>query len=433
MFKRKEKKRVDMTEGPFLKKMIIFAIPLILTGLLQSLYNAADLVVVGQFEGDVAVAAVGSTSSLTNLIVGLFMGLSVGSGVLVAHHIGAKEDGEVKKVLNTSVLVSLVLGVIIAAIGFFAAEGLLKLMDTPAEVLKHASLYMRIICLGFPGSMLYNYLASMLRSAGDSKRPLLFLSVSGLVNVVLNVFLAMAGLGVAGVAISTITSQYLSAIMALVYLMKLDGPLHFSFGKVNLDLKKLKKILYIGVPSGIQSSLFSFSNVIIQSSINSFGDDVVAGSAASNNIEGFIYIALNAVYHVTLTFVGQSIGARKYKNIRRLMVYSSLIVVGMGVIFSAVCIIFRYQLVGLYVSSEAAVDAAIRRFMIMLPLYFTCGLMEVFCAGLRSLDRSVTAMVISLAGACGLRILWIQTVFKWFPTPETIFISYPISWILTAL
>ncbi len=434
MLRHREKKKVDMTEGPFLKKMIFFAIPLILTGLLQSLYNAADLVVVGQFRGDVAVAAVGSTSSLTNLIVGLFMGLSVGSGVLVAHHIGAKEDGEVKKVVHTSVLVSVVLGVIIAAVGFFAAEGLLKLMDTPAEVLPYATLYMRIIFLGMPGSMLYNYLASVLRSAGDSKRPLLFLSVSGIVNVVLNVFLVTAfGMGVDGVAVSTIISQYLSAIMALVYLMKTSGVLHFSFKDMKLDIKKLKRILYIGVPSGIQGSLFSFSNVIIQSSINSFGDDIVAGSAASSNIENFIYIALNAVYHVALTFIGQNIGAKKYKNIRRVTAYSIFIVMGIGLIFSTLGIVLRYQLIGLYVSSEAAVEAAVARFMIIVPLYFTCGCMEVFCAGLRAFGRSVTAMVISLAGACGLRILWIQTIFRIFPTPESIYISYPISWIITAL
>ncbi len=434
MFSHREKKKVDMTEGPFLKKMILFAIPLVLTGLLQCLYNAADLVVVGQFRGDVAVAAVGSTSSLTNLVIGLFMGLSVGSGVLVAHYIGARDDREVKKVVHTSVLLSVILGTVIAAVGFGLAELLLRLMDTPAEVLPYATLYMRIIFLGVPGSMLYNYLASVLRSAGDSKRPLIFLSISGVVNVVLNVFLVTAfGMGVEGVAIATIISQYLSAIMALIYLMKTSSVLRFSFKDLKLDFSKLKRILYIGVPSGIQSSLFSFSNVIIQSSINSFGDDVVAGSAASSNIENFIYIALNAVYHVTLTFIGQNVGAKKYKNIRRITIYSVLIVCGMGIIFSSLGIILRYQLMGLYVSSEEAINAALSRFMIIVPLYFTCGCMEVFCAGLRAFDRSVTAMIISLAGACGLRILWIQTVFRLFPTPESIYISYPVSWIITAL
>ena len=431
MFRRK--KNVDMTEGPFLKKMVFFAIPLIITGILQSLYNAADLVIVGQFRGDVAVAAVGSTSSLTNLIVGLFMGLSVGSGVLVAHYIGAKEFAEVKKVVHTSVLVSAILGIVIAIIGFSLSGALLKLMETPSEVLPHATLYMRIICLGIPASMMYNYIASMLRSAGDSKRPLIFLSISGIVNVLLNVLLVTAfNMGVEGVAIATIASQYLSAIMALIYLMRTSGVLRLSLSLLKINWVKVKRILCIGIPSGIQSSLFSLSNVIIQSSINSFGDAAVAGSAASSNIEAFVYISMNAIYHVALTFIGQNVGAKKYKNIRRLTVYSALIVASIGLITGVAGILFRYPLLKLYVTSEAALDAAMIRFLIIMPTYFICGIMEVFCGGLRALDRSMTAMVISLCGACGIRILWINTLFKIYTTPECIYYSYPVSWIITA-
>ena len=432
----RSKKTVDMTEGPFFKKMIAFAIPLIITGLLQCLYNAADLIVVGQYRGDLAVAAVGSTGSLTNLIIGLFMGLSVGAGVCVAHHVGAKEPDEVRKVVHTSVLLAGIFGVIIAIFGFIMAEDFLRLMGTqsePVDVLTPATLYLRIIFLGVPGSMMYNYAASMIRSAGDSKRPLIFLAISGLVNVVLNVILVAGfGMSVEGVAIATITSQYLSAIMALVYLTKTSGPLKLSIKSLRISTSKVKKILYIGIPSGIQSSLFSLSNVLIQSSINSFGDQVVAGSAATANLEGFLYIAMNSIYHVALTFVGQNVGARKYKNIKRLTLYSAIIVVGVGVFCSSVMLIFHKPLINLYVSAPEAVDAAMTRLYMIAPVYFLCGLMEVFCGTLRALDRSVTAMIIALCGACGFRILWIATVFQIYTAPQTVYISYAISWILTA-
>ncbi len=421
-----------MTEGPFFKKMLVFAIPIILTGLLQCFYNAADLVVVGQFRGDLAVAAVGSTGSLTNLIVGLFMGLSVGSGVCVAHHIGAKEPEEVKKVVHTSVVLSLICGIVIAVVGFFLSESLLQMMDTPPNVLPLATLYMQIIFLGVPASMLYNYVAAMMRSAGDSKHPLIFLAISGVVNVLLNVLLiTVFDMSVDGVAIATIASQYLSAIMAIVYLVRKDGVLHLSFGDLRIHGAKVGKILHIGIPSGIQSSLFSISNVLIQSSINSFGDAVVAGSAATASLEGFMYITMNSMYHVALTFIGQSVGARKFKNIKPLTIYSSILVTAIGFISGAILIAFRYPLISLYVSTEASTAAALQRLWIIAPTYFLCGLMEVFCAALRALDRSVTAMVISLAGACGLRILWIQTIFRIFTSPQTIYISYPVSWILT--
>ena len=427
------KKTVDMTEGPFLKKMVAFAIPLIVSGILQSLYNAADLIIVGFFKGDIAVAAVGSTGAITNLTVGLFMGLSVGAGVAVAHHIGAKEYDEVKKVAHTSLLLSAILGAIIAVIGFFASESLLRLMDTPEAVLDHAALYMRIIFLGVPASMVYNYAAAMIRSAGDSKRPMIFLAISGLVNVLFNVVLVTAfGMGVDGVAIATIVSQYLSASMSVVYLFKTSGPLRISMQNMRISWSKVRKILYIGVPSGIQSSLFSFSNVLIQSSINSFGDTVVAGSSASSNIEAFMYVSMNAVYHVALTFIGQNVGARKFKNIRRLTLYSALIVSAVGIGSAILLTVFRYPLLHLYIDSPEAIEAALLRFSIIVPTYFLCGLMEVFCGGLRALDRSVTAMIISLAGACGLRILWIETVFKLYPSPQTIFISYPVTWVVTA-
>ena len=428
-----KRKELNVTEGSLLKKIILFAIPLILTGLLQQFYNAADLIVVGMFEGEIALAAVGATGSLTNLVVGLFMGLSVGAGVSVAHHIGAEEHGELKRVIHTAIPVAFVLGVVVCIFGFIFAPDLLRLMDNPETVIAHSTLYIRIIFLGLPASMVYNYAASMLRSAGDAKHPVIFLSVSGIVNVALNVVLiAVFHLGVAGVAIATITSQYLSAIMILVFMMRSDDYMHFSPKDMCFDKKKIGKILYIGIPSGLQSCVFSIGNVMIQSSINSLGETVMAGSAAASNLEGFVYIAMNAIYHVSLTFVGQAVGAKAYGHIKKIVAYSSAVVTVLGLFCGIMILVFNRQLVGLYApDNEAVLNEAFKRLMIILPAYFLCGNMEVFCGAMRAMGKSITAMVVSLAGACGLRVLWVQTVFRFVRTAECVYYSYPISWFLT--
>ena len=418
----------------YFKKILFFAIPLMLTGVLQTLYNAADLVVVGRFEGELALAAVGSTGSLTNLILGLFMGLSVGAGVCVAHSIGAKQDKDVSEILHTSVLIAIIFGVVVGVIGFFLAPELLKLMDTPENVIDKASLYVRIIFIGAPGSILYNYCAAMLRASGDSKRPLLFLTVSGLINVGLNVFLvAVLHMGVAGVAVATIASQAVSAIMAILYLRKNKGPLHFSFRKLRIHKDKMKKILIIGIPSGVQGTLFSLSNVIIQSSVNSFGSTVVAGNSASANAEGFFYVVYHAFYDCALTFVGQSAGAKKYGDIKKIVIYSMLNVLIFAVILTTLGVVFKDFILGLYLpdNPEAMASASLRYNMIVIP-YSLCGLMEIASGALRGLKRSMSSAVISLIFACLLRVVWIATIFKLYPTPECIYITYPISWVLTA-
>ena len=430
----RQKSEINMTEGPFFKKIVKFSIPLIFTGLLQSFYNAADLIVVGKFEGDIALAAVGSTGSLTNLVVGLFMGLATGAGVCVAHHIGAKEQKEVSGVLHTSILLSVILGIIIAIGGFIFAPDMLHLMGNPDDVIELSTLYIRIIFLGMPGSLLYNYTASMLRSTGDTKHPLIFLSVSGIANVVLNlIFVAVFHMGVAGVAAATIASQYMSAIMMMVYLHRIDGYMHFSFGKLRIDKKKVAKILYIGLPSGLQGSLFSLSNVLIQSSINSFGSAVMSGAAAASNIEGFVYVALNAFYHASLTFVGQNMGAKKYVNIKKVVSCSVFTVIGFGIVLQGAILLFSRQFIGLYATGEEAVNAGMEKLFINLSLYFLCGIMEVFSGALRGMGRSITSMLVSLSGACLFRIVWLETVFKIFNTPACIYISYPCSWGLTSL
>lgn len=440
---KKDYNKADMTEGPFLKKMILFAIPLILTGFLQSFYNAADLIVVNLFSQSDAplVGAIGCTSALTNLVLGMFMGLSVGAGVLVAHYVGAKRDKDVNLTLHTSIILSVISGIVIAILGYIFADDMLVAMNTSTELLPYATLYLRIIFIGTPASLLYNYIASMLRSAGDSKRPLIFLAISGLVNVGLNIFLVTVfKLDVAGVAIATITSQYVSAIMALVYLVRKKGMLHFSFKNLKIDAKKLKRLLHIGIPSGIQGSLFSLSNTLIQAAMNSIdinagaGGRMIDGFAASSNLEGFIYIAMHSIYSVALTFIGQNVGAKKYQNVKKLTAYSVGIVVVLGVSMGTLMMIFKRPLLSLYISNnDVAFAAAVTRYSIIIPTYFMCGIMDTLCGTLRALDRSVTSMVISLTSTCGLRILWIQTVFAYFGTGESLFLSYPVSWILSCV
>ena len=436
-------KNADMTEGPFLKKMILFAIPLILTGFLQWFYNAADLVIVNLFSKSEAplVGAISCTSALTNLVLGMFMGLSVGAGVLVAHYVGAKRKRDVNLTLHTAILLAVISGVVIGIVGFIFAEDMLVLMNTDPELLPYATLYLKIIFLGTPGSLLYNYIAAMLRSAGDSKRPLIFLSASGILNVALNIFLVTVfKLDVAGVAIATITAQYVSSIMGIVYLKSCRGMLYFSFRRLKIDFQKLKRMLYIGIPSGIQGSLFSLSNTLIQRSMNiidssaNAGGFMVEGYGASSNLENFIYIAMHSIYSVSLTFVGQNVGAKKYQNIKKLTGYSVAIVLTLGVGIGVAMMLLRKPLLSLYISdNDVAFAAAITRFSIIAPTYFLCGIMDTLCGALRAIGRSVTSMIISLTCVCGLRILWINTVFAYFGTGESLFVSYPVSWILSCV
>ncbi len=431
-------KEFDATKGPLLKKIILFAIPIILTGVLQQLYNAADMIVVGRFaqNGETSLAAVGTTGALTNLMIGLFMGLSVGAGVSVAHHVGERRYDQVSRVIHTSITLSVVIGVVIATVGYFAAPTLLMWMGVPeGAVHENATLYIRIIFMGFPANLLYNYCASMLRSAGDAKHPLLFLSISGIVNVILNVILvAFFHLDVAGVAIATVTANYISCAMILLYMGRSKDFMHFSPRKLCIDRQKLRKILYIGIPSGIHGCLFSFSNVLIQSAVNSFGDTMMAGAATASNIESFIYVSMNALYHVALTFVGQNIGAKTYQNIKKIVIYCVCVVSVVGLVLGVSAILFNKPLVGLFAPGNEAVRQAamIKLSFVALP-YFLCGVMDVLCGAMRAMGKSITSMIVSLCGACGTRVLWLQTVFKLFPTPACVFLSYPISWSLTAL
>ena len=429
------KKEVNMTEGPLFGKILMFALPLMLSGILQLLYNAADTIVVGRFSenGQTALAAVGSTGALTNLIVNLFVGLSVGTSVAVSHAIGSKNDDDVHKLVHTSILTSLIGGVIVFGIGFVLARPLLLLMDTPETVIDSSSLYMRIVFCGMPAQMLYNYGAAILRAKGDTKRPLFILSVSGLLNVALHlVFVIGFHLDVAGVALATIISQYLSAILVTIFLMRETGCCKLEPKKLHIDRRSFLRIFKIGLPAGLQGTVFSLSNVLIQSSVNSFGEIAMAGNTAGSNLDGFIYIALNSLYHAALTFTGQNVGAKKWNRLSKVLIDCVIIVLVVGLAMGFGIFLFGEQLLSIYAPGEPDVIAyGMIRVTYLATTYFLCGIMEVGCGMLRGIGQSFVSMVISLTGACGIRVLWIYTVFANWRSLEVLYLSYPVSWMLT--
>lgn len=440
-----EKKKPDLTEGPILSKIILFSLPLILTGVLQLLFNTADVIVVGRWgetataSASTALAAVGACGSLTGLLVNLFIGLSVGAGICVAHGIGARNEKLVQQTVHTAVLVSLVGGIVVTLLGFFLARPMLSLMNTPRAVLDEAVPYMRAYFCGMPASMLYNYCAAMLRSEGDTSRPLVFLSISGVVNVGLNLVMVLVfHLGAMGVGIATAVSQWISCILILRYMLRYNGYCHIDLKKLRIDPRSLKKVLAIGIPAGLQSSLFALSNVVIQSSINSLGEIVIAGNAAAANLDGYIYIAQNALYHAAMTFVGQNVGAKKPQRIKKTMFCCIAVVTIVGFSVGSLVLLLGNPLLGLYVSSNSAdrgavLAAGMVRLSTMGLTYFLCGVMDVGNGVLRAFGRSISPMLITLTGSCLLRIVWISTVFRTFARQEVIYYSYPISWALTAI
>ncbi len=416
-------------------RIVKFIIPLIATGILQLLYNAADSVVVGYFDGAKALAAVSSTSSLVNLIINLFIGLTVGATVCVAHDFGAGDHEGVHKTIHTSVTIGLMGGIFVALVGFFFSKTFLEWMQSPTDVIGLSTTYLKIYFLGAPAMLTYNFCASSLRSVGDTKRPLIFLSLSGLVNVGLNVILvAVFHLGVIGVAVATIVSQYVSLVLILIYMIKTNDVTKLYLSKLKIHLDKLKFIFRIGVPAGLQGSMFSISNVIIQSSINSFDYLAMAGSGASASIEGFTYTAMNSVYSATMTFVGQSVGAKKYHRIPRIFGINLVLVTVLGLLFGWTSYIFGEPLISLYLPDDplAVPYGMLRLKYIALP-YFLCGVMEVITGAVRGMGMSFIPMLNAFVGTCLFRVLWIFLVFERFRSLEIIYISYLISWILTSI
>lgn len=433
--KNKVKNEIDMCNGPILKKMLIFTLPLMCSSMLQLLFNAADIIVVGRFAGDTALAAVGSTSSLVLLLSNLFIGLSVGANVLAARYFGAQRGNELSKAVHTSLLLSMISGVILTLLGIFLAKPILQMMETPENVLNLSVLYLRIYFLGMPAMLLYNFGSAILRAKGDTKRPLIYLSIAGVLNVSLNLVLVIVfNMGVAGVGIATATSQFISAGLMLRCLSKEKGGFRFSFKKLRIHKDKLSTILQIGLPAGIQSTLFSLSNVLIQASINSFGDIAMAGSAAAGNIEGFVYVAMNAFYQAAITFTSQNVGAGKYHRVRPIMIRTVICVTITGLILGNLAYGFGNFLLLFYTTSPAVVVEGLRRLSYVSAWYFICGIMDTLVGVLRGLGYSIVPMLVSLIGACGLRIVWIMTIFQipMFHTLDIIYLSYPVTWLVTA-
>ena len=434
MFRTHAHRSMDMTEGPLFSKVLFFALPIMLSGILQLVFNAADTIVVGRFAGNEALAAVGSVGSLNNLLISLFIGLSVGVNVVVARYTGAQDGRRVSNAVHTAVLLSVISGLFLAVVGYVAAYPLLRLMGSPQDVIDLAALYVRILFVGMPVQLLYNFCAAILRAVGDTKRPLYFLSLAGVINVVLNlVFVIGFHMSVAGVALATIISQAVSAALVVRSLMTAQGPTRLTLNRLRIDGRIFLEIVRIGLPAGIQSSVFSLSNVVIQSSVNSFGSIVIAGNAAASNVGNFVYQAMNTFQQAITCFAGQNVGAHKpmrvMASVKACMVWSLIF----GLIFGFGTCLFGTPLLTLYSTDPAVISVGLERMYILHSTYFLCGIMDVLTGVLRGIGYSVLPMVVSLLGVCAFRILWVVTAFAAIPTMSCLLASYPVSWILTAL
>ena len=427
-----KKYEIDMCNGPLFGKIMIFYVPLMLSGVLQLLFNAADIIVVGRFAGSEALAAVGSTSSLINFLVNLFIGLSVGANVLVARFYGAGQKKELSEMVHTAVLTSVVGGVALVIIGVAVAKPALQLMGTPDDVISQSILYMRIYFCGMPAMMAYNFGSAVLRAVGDTKRPLYYLLVAGVVNVVLNlIFVIGFHMGVAGVATATVISQVISAVLVLRCLIISDSDYQLNLKELKIVPDKLFKMIQIGVPAGLQGALFSISNVLIQSSVNSFGSVAMAGNTAASNIEGFVYTAMNAFYQTAISFTGQNMGALKYKRIGKIALICQGMVLVVGLVLGNGAYFLSGTLLKLYSTEAEVIQYGTLRMSIICVTYCLCGMMDVMVGSLRGMGYSIMPMIVSLTGACLFRVVWIMTVFEHHRTLETLYISYPISWFLT--
>lgn len=431
-----KKYEIDMCSGSVFGKMLLFALPLMCSSILQLLFNAADIVVVGRFAGDNALAAVGSNTALINLLTNLFVGLSVGSNVLTAQYYGAKKDSDLKETVHTSMLLSICSGVLLTVVGLVGARGLLELMQAPPEVLELAALYLRIYFLGMTSMMVYNFGSAILRAVGDTKRPLYYLLAAGIVNVVLNLFFVIAcHMGVAGVGAATVISQTISALLVVRCLVREQGGIHLELKELAISKDKLGKIMQIGLPAGFQGTVFSLSNVVIQSAVNSFGNIAVAGNSAAANIEGFVYMAMNAFHQATISFTSQNFGARQYRRIYKILFAGELCVVITGLLLGNLAVFFGNALLGIYSPSAEVIAAGMVRMKFICTVYALCGIMDVLVGALRGIGYSIIPMIVSLIGACGLRLLWIATVFQIpeYHSLSTVYISYPITWTITLI
>ncbi|MBQ6930666.1 MAG: MATE family efflux transporter [Clostridia bacterium] len=428
------KHEIDMCNGPLTGKVLLFSLPLMLSGMLQLLYNAADVAVVGRFAGSASLAAVGSTGSLTNLMINLFIGLSIGASVVVARNLGARDFRRAHDAVHTAIALSLVAGFVSLIIGVAFSRSLLVLMDSPDDVIDLAALYMKIYFLGMPALMVYNFGSAILRAMGDTMRPLYFLTISGIINVLLNLlFVCVFHMDVAGVALATIISQYVSAALVVNCLARLENCCRLSIKEIRLHKKDVAEMLRVGLPAGIQSSMFSVSNVLIQSSINSFGSTVMAANAAAANIEGFTYTAMNSIYQASITFTSQNVGARKPERIGRVCSVCLLTVTAIGVVMGCGSYLLAEPLLKIYSNDPAIIPYGLIRMKYVCLPYFMCGVMEVFVGLLRGMNCSTAPMIVSIFGSCVFRVAWVYTAFRMYPTLETLYIAYIISWSICSL
>ena len=427
----------NMLTGPLFSGILSYSIPIIFTGILQLLFNAADLVIVGQFCGSISVAAVGATTALTHLLINLFMGLSVGTGVNVAHAIGARDEESVHRTVHTSIPLALVCGAFLTIVGVLFSRKFLVMMVTPDNVLFLATTYMKIYFGGITFTMVYNFAAAILRAAGDTKGPLVYLTIAGIINVALNVFfVTVLHMNVAGVAWATIISQAVAAILVVAALMRRTDACKLVLSKMRFYRSQLLRILRVGLPAGIQSSLFAISNVIIQSSINIFGDAAISGNSAAGNIDGFLYVILNAFHQTAQNYIGQNTGARQVGRIRSIFWVCQGYATLLGIVFGVLIYVFGPQLLSIYIpdSAEAIACGMVRLLYVCLP-YFIFGVMDVTTGALRGMGAAMTPMIISVIGICGIRFVWIYTIFQvpQYHTLECLFLSYLVSWIITLI
>ncbi|MBE6649312.1 MAG: MATE family efflux transporter [Ruminococcaceae bacterium] len=433
-----KKNNIDMTNGPLFGKIVTFTIPIILSSLIQLLFNAADIIVIGQFEGKEAVSAVGSTGSLVNLCINMFIGLSAGVGVTVAQNIGAKDKENLQKTVHTAIAVSIGAGIILAIAGPLLAETLLGLMKTPDKIINLSALYLKIYFLSMPALMVYNFGASILRSAGDTKRPMYYLIAAGFINVIFNlIFVAFFHMSVAGVAVATAISQYFSAFMVFRRLVVTDEEIKLIPKNIRLHSSALKRIVSIGIPAGIQSSVFSISNVIIQSSINNYDtlhtldSALIAGNSAAGNIEGFIYVCMNAFHQTSLTFSGQNLGAKKIERLNKILFLCLACVSVTGIIIGTIAKVFGESLLGLYVPGEKiSIEYGIVRLTVFSLTYFLCGMMDVVNGSLRGMGCGLGPMLISLFFCCAARVFWVLCIFSPEKDIMVLYLSYPVTWSL---
>lgn len=428
------KYEIDMCNGTIMDKLISFSLPLMLSGILQLLFNAVDIVVVGRFTGSQALAAVGSTTALINLFINLFIGVSLGANVLAARYYAAGKQKEMSETVHTAMLFALISGCVMVLAGLFFSRGALELMDTPDDVISQAALYMKIYFMGMPFFMLYNYGAAILRAVGDTKRPLLFLIISGAANAALNLLLVIVfSMGVAGVAVATVISQCISCVMVLSCLIRTESSYQLSLKKLRIRPAYLLQIFQVGIPAGIQSTVITFSNVLLQSSVNSFGSTAMAGYTAANNIFGFLYTSINSVSQACMSFTSQNYGAGKKKRMDLVLRDCLILTVVIGLLMGGGAYLFGPELLHIYTSDEAVIACGMEILLYTTVTYFLCGIMDLIPGALRGMGRSAVPMLLSVIGTVGTRIIWIYLIFPAHRSLAVLFISYPVSWLATII